>query len=91
MEPSQLLLFIICTVFAIIGLVLVFLQKKGILKSFLSQDTHSVRAITGGKVMALGTLFGTILLGQVNVPLGALYALLLVSAYLAIHFLVKKA
>lgn len=90
METLDIISIAFCTAFAVIGLVLIILQKKGIVKPVLTATAQGVDFISGGMILLMGTVFGTMLLSRFSTLYATLYAGVFLILYVVIQLLFKK-
>ena len=82
-------LMIFATVLAIIGLVLVFLQKKGKVSSFTTMTASGPNYVSVGKTVIVPVLLGVLLLYRYSLLWAVLYGAIFLVAYILIEVLVK--
>ena len=82
-------LLIFATVLAIVGLVLVFLQKKGTVKSFTTVTQSDPDYISVGKAFIVPVFLGVLLLYRYSLLWAVLYGVIFIAAYILIQVLVK--
>lgn len=82
-------LMIFATVIAIIGLVLVFLQKKGKVSSFTTMTASGPNYVSVEKTVIVPVLLGVLLLYRYSLLWAILYGLVFIVAYILIQVLVK--
>ena len=82
-------LMIFATVLAIIGLVLVFLQKKGKVSSFTTMTGSGPNYVSVGKTVIVPVLLGVLLLYRYSLLWAVLYGAIFLVAYILIQVLVK--
>lgn len=82
-------LMIFATVLAIIGLVLVFLQKKGKVRSFTTMTASGPNYVGVGKTVIVPVLLGVLLLYRYSLLWAVLYGAIFLVAYILIQLLVK--
>ena len=82
-------LLIFATVLAIVGLVLVFLQKKGTVKSFTTVTQSGPDYISVGKAFIVPVFLGVLLLYRYSLLWAVLYGVIFIAAYILIQVLVK--
>ena len=82
-------LLIFATVLAIVGLVLVFLQKKGTVKSFTTVTQSGPDYISVGKAFIVPVFLGVLLLYRYSLFWAVLYGVIFIAAYILIQVLVK--
>ena len=82
-------LLIFATVLAIVGLVLVFLQKKGTVKSFTTVTQSATDYISVGKAFIVPVFLGVLLLYRYSLLWAVLYGVIFIAAYILIQVLVK--
>ncbi len=86
---SQVIILIVATISAIGGLVLVTLQKKGIIKPVLTQTTNGFDFTSGGTIALFATIVGTYILFGYSKLWAVLYVLLFGGYYILIQILTK--
>ncbi len=89
MDNIQIICVVICTVFAVSGLILLVLQEKGIIKSFLTQETKGFDFVGAEKVIILAVGIGTLMMYQIGTLHAIIYVALFIMAFLLIKFFVK--
>ena len=82
-------LMIFATVLAILGLVLVFLQKKGKVSSFTTMTASGPKYVSVGKTVIVPVLLGVLLLYRYSLLWAVLYGAIFLVAYILIQVLVK--
>ena len=82
-------LLIFATVLAVVGLVLVFLQKKGIVKSFTTVTQSGPDYVSVGKAFIVLVFLGVLLLYRYSLLWAVLYGAIFIVAYILIQVLVK--
>ena len=82
-------LIIFATVLAIIGLVLVFLQKKGKVSSITTMTASGPNYVSVGKTVIVPVLLGVLLLYRYSLLWAVLYGAIFLVAYILIQVLVK--
>ena len=82
-------LLIFATVLAIVGLVLVFLQKKGTVKSFTIVTQSGPDYISVGKAFIVPVFLGVLLLYRYSLLWAVLYGVIFIAVYILIQVLVK--
>lgn len=85
METQELIMVILATLAGIISLILVSLQKKGILKSTFIQVTNGFEFTSGGTILLFSTIIGGHILFKYSKIVSVLYVLL----FAAVYFLIK--
>ncbi|MCD8008452.1 MAG: hypothetical protein LUF68_05900 [Clostridiales bacterium] len=86
MDTYDIALAIFFTVFAVIGLICTFLQKKGVIKPFLSQTSNSFQFVTTDGVTLLAIFFGAYMISRGSVVAAVLYAVILAGTFFLIKF-----
>ncbi|MCD8146118.1 MAG: hypothetical protein LUD84_02365 [Clostridiales bacterium] len=86
MDTYDIALAIVFTVFAVIGLICTFLQKKGIIKPFLTQTSNSFRLVTTDGVTLLAILFGAYMISRGSMVAAVLYAVILAGVFFFLKF-----
>lgn len=84
MEKMDLILIILFSIFAVIGLMIVALQKKGSVKARLLQTSNAFTFVGGGKLTLLCALFGAFMIYQYSAIFAVLYFLIIGIIYIAI-------
>ena len=82
-------LLIFATVLSVVGLVLVFLQKKGIIKSFTTVTQSGPDYVSVGKAFIVPVFLGVLLLYRYSLLWAVLYGAIFIMAYILIQVLVK--
>lgn len=82
-------LLIFAVVLSILGLLLVFLQKKGKVRSFTIMSESGVDYIAVGKAFIVPVLLGVLLLYRYSLLGAVLYGGIFIGAYILIQILVK--
>ena len=82
-------LLIFATVLAIVGLVLIFLQKKGTVKSFTTVTQSGPDYISVGKAFIVPVFLGVLLLYRYSLLWAVLYGVIFIAVYILIQVLVK--
>ena len=82
-------LLIFATVLAIVGLVLVFLQKKGTVKSFTTVTQSGPDYVSVGKAFIVPVFLGVLLLYRYSLFWAVLYGVIFIAAYILIQVFVK--
>lgn len=82
-------LLIFAVILSILGLLLVFLQKKGKLRSFTIMNESGVDYIAVGKAFIVPVLLGVLLLYRYSLLGAVLYGAIFIGAYILIQVLVK--
>lgn len=85
MELQEVAILIIATLAAIGGLVLVLLQKKGIIKPILTQTRNGFNFISGGTILLFAIVIGACTLFHYSKIVSVLYVVLLTSIYIFIQ------
>ncbi len=89
MDTYDIALAIFFTVFAVIGLICTFLQKKGIIQSFLTQTSNSFHLVTTDGVTLLAILFGAYMISRGSMVFAVLYAVILAGVFFFLKFCKK--
>lgn len=82
-------LLIFAVILSILGLLLVFLQKKGKVRSFTIMSESGVDYIAVGKAFIVPVLLGVLLLYRYSLLGAVLYGGIFIGAYILIQILVK--
>ena len=85
MEIQELIMVIVAALAGIIGLILVLLQKKGIIKPTFIQVTNGFEFASGGTVL----LFSTIIGGYILFKYSKIVSVLYVSLFAGVYFLIQ--
>ena len=85
MEIQELIMVIVATLVGIISLILVLLQKKGIIKPMLIQVTNGFEFTSGGTIL----LFSTVIGGYILFKYSKIVSVLYVSLFAAFYFLIQ--
>ena len=85
MEIQELIMVIVATLAGIISLILVLLQKKGIIKPILIQVTNGFEFTSGGTILLFSTVIGGYILFKYSKMVSVLY----VSLFAAVYFLIQ--
>lgn len=85
MEIQELIMVIVATLAGIISLILVLLQKKGIIKPTFIQVTNGFEFTSGGTILLFSTIIGGHILFKYSKIVSVLYVLL----FAAVYFLIK--
>ena len=78
-------LLIFATVLSVVGLVLVFLQKKGIVKSFTTVTQSGPDYVSVGKAFIVPVFLGVLLLYRYSLLWAVLYGAIFIMAYILIQ------
>lgn len=81
MEQMDVIMLIAFSVLAVLSLLIVVLQKKGMIHSQIVQTSHSFDFISGGKVTFLMVLLGAIVLCEYSILLTILYVIVFAGTY----------
>ena len=76
--------FIVVTILAVVGLVLVVLRKKGKAKPFLNLGSSGLELVSGDKSLFIAVIVGTVMLNQYSLLLAIAYAAVFLALYLLI-------
>lgn len=85
MEIQELIMVIVATLAGIISLILVLLQKKGIIKPILIQVTNGFEFTSGGTIL----LFSTVIGGYILFKYSKIVSILYVSLFAVVYFLIQ--
>ena len=85
MAIQELVMVIVSTLAGIISLILVLLQKKGIIKPTFIQVTNGYEFTSGGTILLFSTFIGGYILFKYSKIVSVLY----VSLFAAVYFLIK--
>lgn len=85
MEIQELIMVIVAALAGIISLILVWLQKKGIIKPTFIQVTNGFEFTSGGTVLLFSTIIGGYILFKYSKIVSVLYVLLFAGAYFLIQ------
>ena len=81
MEQTDIIMLVIFSVLAIIGLLIVALQKKGVIHSRIIQTSDSFELISGGKSTFFMALLGASVLCKYSILLTVLYVIVFAGIY----------
>lgn len=87
MEQTDFIMIVIFTIVAILGLIIVVLQKKGIVRPFLTQNAFDFSLVSGGKITLFALLLGAVVMGKYSICITILYLVVFASIYALIKFL----
>lgn len=87
MELQDLIIVIFMTLCGIGALVLVLLQKKGIIKQVLTQNVNEPDFMSGGKILLFATAMGAYTLFKYDKVLSILYVVLFFGIYILIQII----
>lgn len=90
MEFQELVIFIVAGISGIGGLILVILQKKGIVKPALTQTTTGFNFTSGGTITLFATAVGASILSNHDKILTILYIILFGGFYILIQILMRN-
>ena len=85
MEIQELVMVIVSTLAGIISLILVLLQKKGIIKPTFIQVTNGYEFTSGGTILLFSTFIGGYILFKYSKIVSVLY----VSLFAAVYFFIQ--
>lgn len=85
MEIQELVMVIVSTLAGIISLILVLLQKKGIIKPTFIQVTNGFEFTSGGTILLFSTFIGGYILFKYSKIVSVLYVLF----FAVVYFLIK--
>lgn len=89
MDTMTLVLMILYTVFGIIGLVLMILDKKNKIKPIMYQTKNGINYQSGGKIVLCAALVGAFSLENYSMVGAIAYAAIFIGAYFFIYMLFK--
>lgn len=81
MEQTDIMMLVIFSVLAVIGLLIVALQKKGVIYSRIIQTSHSFDFVSGGKITFLMVLLGAAIFCKYSILLTVLYVIVFAGIY----------
>lgn len=84
MEQTDIIMLVIFSVLAVIGLLIVALQKKGVIHSRIIQTSDSFELISGGKATFFMALLGASVLCKYSILLTVLYVIVFAGIYAVI-------
>lgn len=91
MDPFAIFIFIVSTVCAVFGLIVVVLEKKGIWSPLETASASGPVPVSSGFMgLLFGTIFGTFQLYEFSVFLAAVYAVLFIVLFILIQILFRK-
>ena len=90
MMISQIIILIVATISAIGGLVLVVLQKKGIMKPVITQTSTGFDFKSGGSIIFFSTVIGAYILFSYSKLWAILYAVMFTGIYILIQILMRE-
>lgn len=90
MEIQELIMVIVAALAGIISLILVLLQKKGIIKPIFIQVTNGFEFTSGGTVLLFSTIIGGYILFKYSKIMSFLYVSLFVGGYFLIQIVMKR-
>lgn len=76
--------------FAVIGAIMLVLQKRRKLNPFISADEAGGRVISGGGIMLGGIAFGTFQLYWISKIAAGLYLAVFLIIYILIHLIIRE-
>ncbi|MBR3600959.1 MAG: hypothetical protein IKL49_01330 [Lachnospiraceae bacterium] len=85
MVIQELIMVIVASLAGIISLILVLLQKKGIIKPILIQVTNGFEFTSGGTIL----LFSTVIGGYILFKYSKIVSILYVSLFAVVYFLIQ--
>ena len=85
MELQELIMVIVATLAGIISLILVLLQKKGIIKPTFIQVTNGFEFTSGGTILLFSNVIGGYILFRYSKIVSVLY----VSLFATVYFFIK--
>ena len=86
MERLKLIMICFFSVVAIGGLILVILQKKGIVKPMFTCTANGARFVSGGTITFFATLAGMYMICEFSEIWAIVYAVLILVFYLVIQY-----
>ncbi len=81
MEQMDAIMLIAFSLLAVLSLLIVVLQKKGMIHSQIVQTSHSFDFISGGKITFLMVLLGAVVLCKYSILLTILYVIVFAGIY----------
>ncbi|MCD8021045.1 MAG: hypothetical protein LUF92_16160 [Clostridiales bacterium] len=86
METIDIILAIIFTIFAILGTICAELQRRGIMKPFLTNTSDSFHIVTTDGITLLAILMGARMIAYSSITFAILYVVILAGLFLFIRF-----
>ena len=89
METMDIILLVVFTLAAVVGLIVAILQKKGTLKSSKNTRNHQTSITNGGTIMIVAGLLGMMILAKYSLPLAFLYEVVVLAAFILVQILLR--
>ncbi len=90
LSREQLIILAVCSVVALIGLILVILQKKDIIHPLVLQNMFDFQMVSGGTITLVSSLLGAITLTDYSNGAAVAYLAVFLALYILIQFLFRK-
>lgn len=90
METLDLITVIICSVFTLIGLLIVILQKKDIVRPVATQEYNTFHMVSGGTITFAGTIIGALMISKYSDIFSVLYVIIAVGLYIIIQEVFRR-
>lgn len=90
MATTDIILLVVFTLAAIVGLVITILQKKGILKPAKQAQNNHMSITNGSAIMIIAGLLGMMIIAKYSMPLAFLYEVVVLGAFMLVQILVHE-
>lgn len=84
MVIEEVITVIFCSIFAAVGLLLVLLEKKGVVKPVFRQTSMGFQFISGEAITLFAVLFGAVIIYSYSLIFAILYVLLFIGLYIMV-------
>lgn len=90
MEKANWIAFMICIAATVIGLIMVVLQKKEIIRPLTTQTITNIRFVSGGTITLVATMCGVLMIGDYSGLFAGLYVFVVAVIYIVIQVIFRK-